>query len=688
MGWFSRIGDSIKKAYESVDRSLGGRLPGGVPKAPSKPKDVPTSTVPTAPKVTAPVSRSPISRSPSSGGGGGGASYPTTGSKGYTFVPGQGFIRETTQEAVARELNKPKPLTPSSGGGGGGSVTLNPQTGKPYGTVAEAPTQSQAYKQSIAQYGLVPGSLHYLGERTSGKLTSSKLSPVRYSGYSAPVGKLASTSIQTAPYFTPLGGGLAFVAGAEAVGTKRGRSRIGSTSQTLKESYGIPTYVSTPAQYGLAVGGIVFGGSQLNKQISKLAGYPKYSTTVVGASSKVSKVGKLNKITTKVATETGFKKTILSPSKTYYGRSTTTSYFTRSPGKITGSQSITKGAIARFTRTGEPINQQQFNVLTGSVQKPARITATAEADPFRISRSFKGSVSLSSGRSAIEKAKKIYIAPKKEQFTSLGVSIDQGRFTFVGGATRRVVDGRIARAGKGVYQGVLIKPSPQSIPGAGSSVVSSGAKSSQEFLNKLYTKSFQEGAVASQSAVRKATFTPIKTTGGAKIVPVVSAKSSIKTISANVVTPTTSQGIKQSQLPKVIPIVTPFVATTTKKITKIRTTSISVARPLTIPRQGQPTAIIPFTPTITRQINILRPGSPPGYTETPIKPVVPPIIPPFKFPSLDLSTGISKRRIGVRRYRRYTPSFSALIFKIRGSKPKGVETGLRLRPIPRGFKWF
>ena len=45
--------------------------------------------------------------------------------------------------------------------------------------------------------------------------------------------------------------------------------------------------------------------------------------------------------------------------------------------------------------------------------------------------------------------------------------------------------------------------------------------------------------------------------------------------------------------------------------------------------------------------------------------------------------GLGKRRIPVRKIVRYTPSFSAVISGITGKKPRGVETGLRLRPITK-----
>ena len=62
-------------------------------------------------------------------------------------------------------------------------------------------------------------------------------------------------------------------------------------------------------------------------------------------------------------------------------------------------------------------------------------------------------------------------------------------------------------------------------------------------------------------------------------------------------------------------------------------------------------------------------------------------IPPFKLPP-GFGEDIGSRPIrGKKRRSKYTPSFDALLFNIRGKQPKGIETGLRTRPIPKGYKW-
>ena len=49
--------------------------------------------------------------------------------------------------------------------------------------------------------------------------------------------------------------------------------------------------------------------------------------------------------------------------------------------------------------------------------------------------------------------------------------------------------------------------------------------------------------------------------------------------------------------------------------------------------------------------------------------------------------GLRKRRVGGRRAKGYIPSFKALVFGIKGKKPKGIETGLRTRPITKVFSF-
>jgi hypothetical protein len=80
--------------------------------------------------------------------------------------------------------------------------------------------------------------------------------------------------------------------------------------------------------------------------------------------------------------------------------------------------------------------------------------------------------------------------------------------------------------------------------------------------------------------------------------------------------------------------------------------------------------------------NILSPS-----INAPFYPDIPTFIPPFLDIGADFG-GLTNRKIKAKRITRYTPSYTALVFGIKGRKPRGVETGARIRPITKGFSWF
>ena len=66
--------------------------------------------------------------------------------------------------------------------------------------------------------------------------------------------------------------------------------------------------------------------------------------------------------------------------------------------------------------------------------------------------------------------------------------------------------------------------------------------------------------------------------------------------------------------------------------------------------------------------------------------LIPTIIPPF-IPSFDFSGSLGKRFYKGKQRKKYQPSYEAMVFKIFGKQPKGLETGARLRPIPKGYSF-
>jgi hypothetical protein len=95
------------------------------------------------------------------------------------------------------------------------------------------------------------------------------------------------------------------------------------------------------------------------------------------------------------------------------------------------------------------------------------------------------------------------------------------------------------------------------------------------------------------------------------------------------------------------------------------------------PRQIQIPKLINTNP------NTPLPGMGSPNINTPIIPV------PVWFPTLGIETGMpTRRRFKGKQPKKYTPSFSALIFNIKGRMPKGIETGARVRPITKGFSFY
>lgn len=154
--------------------------------------------------------------------------------------------------------------------------------------------------------------------------------------------------------------------------------------------------------------------------------------------------------------------------------------------------------------------------------------------------------------------------------------------------------------------------------------------------------------------------------------------------------------LSSSQLPVIKVLTKNMTKPKTKIITVLSPASLSNVKVLQTPRsssllnqltsqaQAQRSAQSLVQSSIGAQI---APGSrvrTPGFN-IPIKPSIPiiPIIPI----RLAGGVGLGIRQIGAKVKYGYTPSFEALVFRIFGKRPTGVETGLRLRPIPINFDW-
>jgi len=203
-------------------------------------------------------------------------------------------------------------------------------------------------------------------------------------------------------------------------------------------------------------------------------------------------------------------------------------------------------------------------------------------------------------------------------------------------------------------------------------------------------------------------------------------------------------GTSQVQITKTIPIVktltqspttintsppstttiTTKASTTLFPITSQRTSQVQVVKqvssqsPMTtqVNRQGmfpittqispqvfsQVTSSIPIQSSSTSQVTSLASSqaliqipmqsttsTPTSITSSIFPPISPTPIVPFLAPfRMKFPTGIKSRSVKGRKPRyKYTPDFPSLVLNIRGKQPKGMETGVKIRPIPKNFKW-
>lgn len=165
------------------------------------------------------------------------------------------------------------------------------------------------------------------------------------------------------------------------------------------------------------------------------------------------------------------------------------------------------------------------------------------------------------------------------------------------------------------------------------------------------------------------TFTPPKSI--TFTIPKVKTVTKVDTKQAPAIITRTGGGLQSKTLTKAITIPKPktIIKTDIKVATAVTPKSITRLRPTTITKTTGYTS----TPTIAFP------------TPTPITRV--PIIPFFPKPFMDRGKGSGTIKGGFGST--YKPSFSALKFNLFGRKPmKKVFTGLELRPIPNGFKWY
>ena len=135
------------------------------------------------------------------------------------------------------------------------SNLIDERTGKPYGFVDIAPTNKEIYQREIGEKGYVKGTLSYLAGKFESKVLSSQFKRAMkdpdyelYQPYAT--GRLARFSVETLPYFTPVGIPLLLGSGTEAVVTKAGRERIKAEEEYYFDEKEYNKIVSKTLAYG------------------------------------------------------------------------------------------------------------------------------------------------------------------------------------------------------------------------------------------------------------------------------------------------------------------------------------------------------------------------------------------------------------------------------------------------------
>lgn len=145
-------------------------------------------------------------------------------------------------------------------------------------------------------------------------------------------------------------------------------------------------------------------------------------------------------------------------------------------------------------------------------------------------------------------------------------------------------------------------------------------------------------------------------------------------------TPTTQLQIPQTKSETKNIIVTPSIVQTFYPFEKNRYASGNAF--------VTPQATAQSTRERTSNINgIISPPFRPTYTPTQtIGSFDFPFVPPNVSGEFDFK--MFTRRFKYKQPKEYSPSYEAFIFNIRGKRPKGLETGARIRPIPKRFSFF
>ena len=299
---------------------------------------------------------------------------------------------------------------------------------QPFLSVSEAPSFWGQYGEWRETRPFFLGTLLFAGEKVSGYLSQQT---GLFGGRQESMAKLGKTTTLIAPFYVPvIGAGLALGVGVETLLGKKGRESVFETSRFVKEKTGIPTLITTTAQFGFAGLMVYTGGKGLVTDIEKLSGLPKTTTNILGTQQQVTK----KQIITDVAFEQKTQRLFGTQKDIGLSRTYTDILKTTGGGTQLG-ESFTIGTMGRrgfvFPTAKEKIIITEFKSLSRGLSTPAPVT---EGIYFKglfpnypitsISKTTEGSMQVFAGKSFV--GKDVITTPNKY--------LKGGDFFGVGGA--------------------------------------------------------------------------------------------------------------------------------------------------------------------------------------------------------------------------------------------------------------
>jgi len=619
----------------------------------------------------------------------------------------QGYLVTSTKEGY--EIEKPQ------------LARIKDPSKKPSGYITKTPGLKQQYKEIVAREGYIKGTLGFIGMKARGVVEKQEVRAMQgkpsvfmpgisggRSYGSAELGPTVEGSIRYSPYFTPVGSTLLMAGGTEELITPSGRKRIKAQQTYYQKQKGYSPTKAKIASYSLPAIEVGFGALGVTSQVKGLGAVYKTrkpKTTFIAEQTPVKTPGGVYTRARVISkTRIGKKDFLGITEQRIYQPKGQEIYISGGKGYLIESG----GKYLKPSIKGLQVTENIYStpIKTFGVSKPlgkgARVKETLipvkrGALDYPIIKIPSKPLSGIYSKTGIKIKGEIIKQDLVGGYRSIG---DTGVYGYVGGKPTKIrfYENVIPSLRRRTY----IAPkeitgfvyTPKTLDKIGITI-----KGQRPVISKTIQKSIQEQV----GAQRAGAITAYKS-GVQKIRGIPATRPTIRreTITAR----------PETRLMQRTKLITPQKIEVKPKITQTYYYAPKISqrprtRLKTITGLTQTSAVavaekerLKFTPaqaqmlkTAQKQKQIVK-----IKTISPkiITPTTPPYIPPtggvplfpITLPGLGMAGGLGKRRIPVIKIVRYTPSFGAVFFNIRGSRPKGIETGLRLRPITPGFKWI